>query len=170
MEAFVLALDPKLALEVQKLGHSALDNVIAIAWCIGHLQKDYPSPDMDNLVSVLQDELHRVRKELKESTATATDKTVRIAQPVVAPAEPFDPAAGRYVAYALGVCAPPHWCRFFLCDPEGHFVASCPIRAEMFRFMQQQAGRISAPPNQRTLPPTSPAEGAADEDGSVSLN
>ena len=66
VEAFVRALDPKLTLEVQKLGHHALDDVIAAARQIGRLQKDYPSPKMDNLVSILQDELHAVRKKLKK--------------------------------------------------------------------------------------------------------
>ena len=39
-EVFVRAKDLKLALEVQKLGHRALEDVIAAAWCIEHLQKD----------------------------------------------------------------------------------------------------------------------------------
>ena len=59
-EAFVLALDPKLALEVQKLGHHVSDDVITMAQCTEHLQEDYPSPNMDILVSVLQDELQAV--------------------------------------------------------------------------------------------------------------
>ena len=50
VEAFVYALDPKFALEMQKLGHRALDNVIARARLIERLQKDYPSPNMNNLV------------------------------------------------------------------------------------------------------------------------
>ena len=72
---------PKLALEVQNLGHRVLDDVIAAARCIGCLQKDYPSTNMDNLVTVLQDELHAVRKELKESAVAAAGKAVRVVQP-----------------------------------------------------------------------------------------
>ena len=74
VEAFVCVLDPRLALEVQKLGHCVLDGVIAAARCIECLQKDYPSPNMDNLVTVLQDELHAVRKELKESAQSLQTK------------------------------------------------------------------------------------------------
>ena len=103
VEAFVHVLDPKLPLEVQKLGHRVLDDVIDSAWCIECLQKDYPSPNMDNLVSVLQDELLTIRKKLEESGATTADKAMRIVQPVAAPAEPIDPAAGRYVAPTPGV-------------------------------------------------------------------
>ena len=106
VEVFVHALYPKLV-EVQKLGHRELDNFIAAAQCIERLQKDYPSPNMDNLVSVLQDELCSVRKELKESAAVMADNAVWVAQPVVAPAEPSDPASGRHVAPSPGVCAPP---------------------------------------------------------------
>ena len=51
IEAFVRALDLKLALEVQKLGHHALDDVTTAASRIERLQKDYPSPNMNNLVS-----------------------------------------------------------------------------------------------------------------------
>ena len=45
-------------------------------------------------------------------------------------------------------------------------MASCPIRAEMLRFMQQ-VGRANSLPQRRALPPTPSAKGAADEDGSV---
>ena len=138
-------MDPKLALEVQKLGHRVLDDVIAAARCIGCLQKDYPSTNMDNLVTVLQGELHAVRKELKESTAAAADKAVHVAQPAATLPKPADPAAGRYVTPASGSCTPPRHCKCFLCDQEGHIIAFCPIRAELFRYMQQQAGRATAP-------------------------
>ena len=87
---------------MQKLDHRALDDVIATARCIECLQKDYPSPNMDNLVMVLQDELHAVRKELKESAVAAADNAVCVAQLVVMLPEPADPAAGRYVAPAPG--------------------------------------------------------------------
>ena len=40
IKAFVRAFDPKLALEVQKLGHRVLDDVIAVARHIERLQKD----------------------------------------------------------------------------------------------------------------------------------
>ena len=55
--AFVHALALRLALEMQKLGYRALDDVIAAARHIEHLQKDYPSPNMDNLESIFQHEL-----------------------------------------------------------------------------------------------------------------
>ena len=40
IEAFVHALDLKLALEVQKLGHHTLEDVISVSHRIEHLQKD----------------------------------------------------------------------------------------------------------------------------------
>ena len=107
MEAFVHDFDPKLALGVQKLGHRALNKVIATVHRIERLQKYCPSPNMDNLVSVLQDELYYVRKELKESAATIADNAVQIAQPVAASAEPVAPAPGvRAIPAGTGVsCA-----------------------------------------------------------------
>ena len=65
-----------------------------------------PLLSMNNLVSVLQDKLCSVRKELKESTAATAEEAVRVAQPIVASAEPADQAAGRYVVPFQG-CTPP---------------------------------------------------------------
>ena len=86
------------------------------------------------------------------------------------------PAAGaaetQYVAPPSGMCAPQHRSRCFLCDQEGHFVASCLIRAEMLWFMQQ-AGRSSTPPagcNLLALPPVPSAEGTTDDSGAISIN
>ena len=44
IKASVCALDPKLALEVQKLGHHVMDNVITTARHIKRLQKGYTFP------------------------------------------------------------------------------------------------------------------------------
>ena len=77
LEAFVCAMDPKLALEVQKLGHHTLDDIFAAVRRIERLQKNYLSPNMDNLVSVLQDELRTVRKELKESAAPSSGQSLQ---------------------------------------------------------------------------------------------
>ena len=118
-------MDPKLALELQKLGHCALDNVIPAARRIERLQKDYPSQNVDNLVTVLQDELKAVCKELKESSAAAAGKAVCVAQPVAILPELVDIAAGRYVALAPGARTPFCHCRSFLCNQKGHFIASC---------------------------------------------
>ena len=97
-----------------------------------------PLPNLDNLVSVLQDELCAVRKELKESAVAMADKAVRAAQPVMAPLAPTAAAAGsRYVTSSSRMCTPQHWHRCSVCVQEGYFVAFCPIRAEMFCLMQQ---------------------------------
>ena len=79
IKAFIHELDPKLALEVQKLAYCALDDVITASQCIERLQKRLPLHRMDNLVSVLQDELRAFRKELKESAAAMADKAVQVA-------------------------------------------------------------------------------------------
>ena len=84
-------------------------------------------------MTVLQDELRAVRKELKGSAA---DEALCVAQPIAILPEHIDPAAGRYVAPSPGTHTLSCGCRYFLCDQEGHFVASSPIRAEMFKFMQ----------------------------------
>ena len=154
---------------MQKLGHCALDDVVADAQHIERMQKDCPSPNMDNLVSVLQDELRAVQKELKESAVAMAGKAVRIAQPALAPAKPTNTAAGRYTAPSSGMLAPQRRLMCFLFDQEGHFVGSCPIRAETFHFMKQ-AGHANAFPQRQSLPPKPSVEGAADEDGSMYLN
>ena len=155
---------------MQKLGYHALDDVIAASCRIEHLQKDYPSLNMDNLVSVWQEKLQAVRKELKKSATTKADKTVLVTQSVVAPSAPTEAADdNQYVAPSTGMCAPQRRRRCFLCKKDDHFIVPCPIRAEMFCFMQQ-AGRISAAPARLALPPVSPMEEAADDDGMVSLN
>ena len=169
LEAFVCALDPKLVLEVQKLGHLALDNVIATARHIKCLQKGFPSPNMNNLVTVLKEELLTIRKELKESSVAAADKAVRDAQPAAMILEPADPTAGRYVAPAAGARA--------LLVAAG---ASCATRRDISLHHAPSGLKCSgicnskrdgatAPPAWCALPPTPPAEGMVDEDGSVSL-
>ena len=170
VETFVRVLDPKVALEVQKLGHRELDNVIATARRIELWQEDYPSPNMDSLVTVLQDKLRVVRKELKESAAAAAIKALCVAQPAAMVLKPANPAADRYVAPSAGACTPPCRRRCFLCDQERHFVASCPIRAETFRYLQQNARQATTPPARCALSPAPPAEDIASEDGPVSLN
>ena len=57
MEAFICALEPKLALEVQKLGYCTLDKVTAATCRSEHLQREYPSLNMDSLMASLQYEL-----------------------------------------------------------------------------------------------------------------
>ena len=126
IEASVHALDPKLALEVQKLGHRALHDATVAALRIKWLQKDYPSPNMYNLVSILQDELQAVREELKESAAAMTDQAIWVAQPVMAPPAPTKAAAdSRYVALSSRMRTSQRRCRCFLCEQEGHFVECC---------------------------------------------
>ena len=106
-----------------------LDDVIAAARRTKQLQKDHPFLDMDNSVSVLQNELRAVHKELKESVAAMAEKAVRVAQPAAAPLA-VAATNDKYVAPPSGMCAPQCWCRCFLSDQEGHFAASCPIRNE----------------------------------------
>ena len=106
----------------------------------------------------MQDKLQAVHKELKDFAAAMTDKVVRVAQPIVAPQAPVEAAVDSwYVAPSVGMHCPYHRHRCFLCDKEGHLVVSCPIRAEMFHFMQQE-GRNNAPPARRTLPPALSAD------------
>ena len=73
-----------------------MDDITATVRSIKRLQKDY----MDNMLTVLQDELRMACKELKKSASTATDKAVRVTQPAAMLPELADPAAGRYVARA----------------------------------------------------------------------
>ena len=79
------------------------------------------------------------------------------------------PAPTKAMADSRYVCALQRRSRYFLCYQEGHFVASCPIRVEMFCFMKQE-GRNNVPPARHALSPTSSAEGVANDDGTASLN
>ena len=84
IEAFIHALEAKLALEVQKLGYHKLEDVIVAARTIKRLQKECLSPNMDSLVSILQNELTAVCKEQKVSAVAVAEKEVHEAQPSTA--------------------------------------------------------------------------------------
>ena len=81
VEAFLRTLDGPLALEVQKLGHTTLEDVIAAAQRIERLHRTYPAPGMDSLVSVMQEELKALRKELKENQGKNSAAAVFAAAP-----------------------------------------------------------------------------------------
>ena len=50
--------------------------MIATARRIEWLEKDYPSPNVDNLMTVLRSKLKTLCKELKESVAAMADKMI----------------------------------------------------------------------------------------------
>ena len=84
----IRALDRKLAMEVQKLGHSNLNNVITVARYLECLHKEYPMFNMDSFMSIMQDKLKATKTELKEAhtaaAATAINHAVHMMQHSVA--------------------------------------------------------------------------------------
>ena len=131
IEAFISDLELKLALKVQKLGYLTLDKAIATTYRIECLQKEYLSPNMDSLESVLQDKLTAVCKKLKEVTSAVTEKVICIAQPSVAQVTAAAAMKYQYFAPSLMMNAPQYRSKYFLCDREGFFMASCPTKLSL---------------------------------------
>ena len=138
-------------LEVQKIDYHALNDIITAASRIERLLSY-----MDNLVCSLQDELRVVQREMKESAAAVVENVAHMAQhPAVPPA-----VKSQYLDPPPRMSARQCPRKSFLCDQECHFVASCPIQAELFQSMQQ-SGRLGVCPSSHNvpgLPPVPPAK------------
>ena len=101
--------------------------MIAAAHRIEHLKRECPSPNMDSLMSILQDKLRAVCKEFIEATTAITEKSVCMAQPTMAQASVAAAAENQQLAPPLMMNTPGSHRKCLLCDQEGHFEASCPI-------------------------------------------
>ena len=167
VDAFLGALDKNLAMEVQKLGHWMMEEVVAAARRIEKNLEKQTDSKMEQLVNSMQDQIWILKKDLKEANEQiATHKAA--APPAVAMATipapastvaaaaqalPTAPARPVYHDYGeeMNVHRPPRHqpdrrpLRCFLCGEEGHFVANCPARPVLQRLLHQQARALATP-------------------------
>ena len=164
IEAFLQALDKPLAVEVQKLGHSKLADVITAARRIEKLQLQTPSQGLEGFVSVMQDEIRALRKELEKPKPTSVNLTQP--QPAAAPAVALaPPAEGRpYARHYLvpvedgyvprrrqqGNRSQGQRVRCYFCDEEGHVIREC-LHKKAWK-QNQQRRRQATDQSPRTMP------------------
>ena len=185
VEAFLQAIDKNLATEVQKLGHSKLSDVIAAARRIEKLPVQSPAQGFEGFVSVMQDEIRALRKELEKSKTPAVHLTQP--QPTTAPIIAAAPPSveGQYVRHYLvpadgyqqprrrnqGSRAPGQRVRCYFCDEEGHIMSQC-VHKRAWK-QHQQRSQQGAPQGQRAIgPPTYVTTPADDQSArpTVTLN
>ena len=165
VDAFLGALDKNLAMEVQKLGHRTMEEVVAAARRIEKILEEETDSKMEQLVDSMQDQIQILKKDLKEAhEQIATHKAVAppaaamaaisaptTAAAAAAQAPPTAPARHIYHDYGeeMNFHRPPRRqldrrpLRCFFCGEEGHFVANCPACPILQRLLRQQA-RTSA--------------------------
>ena len=146
VDAFLGSLDKNLAMEVQKLGHRMMEEVVAAARRIEKILEEQTDSKMERLVNSMQDQIRILKKDLKEANEQiATHKAAAMA------ANPAPTATTA--AAALPRCQldrrPP---RCFLCSEEGHFVSNCPECPVLQRLLRKQArASARAPPRGHIL-------------------
>ena len=149
VEGFLQALDPSLAVEVQKLGHRRLADVISAARRIEKLQNQHPAPGLDGFVSVMRDEIKALKKELEAKTTAAINlaqATVPSPPPVSSPPPSHGPYGHAYPAQYSDPYGPPRAPprqmqsqayrappRCYFCDEDTHLIATCPFKREWRR-------------------------------------
>ena len=155
VDAFLGALDKNLAMEVQKLGHRTMEEVVTAARRIENILEEQADSKMEHLVNSMQEQIRIVKKDLKDaheqiaahkatlppaaSMATAPAPAAAVQAPPTAPA--------RHLKYDYGdeinfPCLPRCQIdrrrpRCFLCSEEGHFAANCPARPVLQRLLRQ---------------------------------
>ena len=67
MHAFLGALDKNLAMEVQKLGHRTMEEVVAAARRIEKILEEQTDSNMERLVNSMHDQIRILKKDLKEA-------------------------------------------------------------------------------------------------------
>ena len=173
VDAFLGALDKNLAMEVQKLGHRTMEEVVAAARRIEKILEEQTDSKMERLVNSMQDQIWILKKDLKEANeqianhkATAPPAVAMATIPApaaaaaAAQAPPTAPARHLYHDYGeeMNFHRPPRRqldrrpLSCFLCVEEGHFVANCPARPILQRLLRQQArASARAPPRGHIL-------------------
>ena len=154
VDAFLGALDKNLAMEVQKLGHRTMEDVVAAARRIEKILEEQTDSKMERLVNSMQDQIRVLKKDLEEANeqiathkatppsaamaATPATSTVAAASqaPPTAPARHIDHEYGDEINLPR---LPRRIPCCFLCGEEGHVAANCPARP----ILQQQV-RTSA--------------------------
>ena len=161
VDAFLGALDKYLAMEVQKLGHRTMEEVVAAARRIEKILEEQTDSKMECLVNSMQDQIRILKKDLKEANeqiathkAAASTEAAMAAIPTptattaaAAQAPPTTPARHIYHDYGeeMNFHRPPRRQmdrrppRCFLCSEEGHFVSNYPAHPVLQRLLRQQA-------------------------------
>ena len=192
VDAFLGALDKNLAMEVQKLGHRTMEEVVTIARRIEKILEEQTDSKMERLVSSMQDQIRILKKDLKEANEQiATHKTAAptaaamaaILAPTattaaVAQAPPTAPARHIYYNYGeeMNFHRPPRRQldrrppRCFLCGEEGHFVSNCPVRPVLQRLLCQQARASARAPHRGHIMELPTAEDDSHPNSNVQLN
>ena len=169
VDAFLGALDKNLAMEVQKLGHWTMEEVVTAARRIEKILEEQPDSKMERSVNSMQDQIWILKKDLKEAneqiathkaaapTAAATAAIPAPTSAASAAAQAPHTAPARHIYHDYGEemnfhrpprrqldRRPP---RCFLCGEECHFVANCPARPVLQCLLHQQArASARAPP------------------------
>ena len=160
VDAFLGALDKNLAVEVQKLGHRMMEEVVAAARRIEKILEEQTDSKMERLVNSMQDQIRVLKKNLKgvnEQIAThkAAAPTAAAMAAIPAPtaptaaaaqAPPAAPACQTYHGYGeeMNFHRPPRRqpdhrpSRCFLYGEEGQFVSNCPAPPILQRLLRQQ--------------------------------
>ena len=174
MDAFLGALDKNLAMEVQKLGHWTMEDIVAAARRIEKILEEQTDSKMERLVSSMQDQIRILKKDLKEAneqivTHKAAAPTAAAMAAIPAPTATTATAAqappatlARHIYHDY--CEEPNFYRpprrqldrrpprCFLCGEEGHFVSNCPARPALQRLLRQQVrASAHAPPRGQIL-------------------
>ena len=157
VDAFLGALDRALAVEVQKLGHRTMEDIVAVAHRIEKIPEEQTDTKMERLVNTMQDQIRILKKDLKDANeqiaahkASGPPVTTMAAvpAPTAAATQPPPPAPARHL-YQDYSEEPPFYRpprrqmerrppRCFLCGEEGHFVSNCPARPVLQRLLRQQ--------------------------------
>ena len=155
VDAFLGALDKNLAMEVQKLGHRTMEEVVAAARRIEKILEEQTESKMERLVNSMKDQIRILKKEqiaTHKVTAPPAATMAAISAPATAAAAaaqapPTAPARHLYHDYGeeMNFHRPPR-CQLdrrplscFLCGEEGHFMPNCPARPVLQRLLRQQA-------------------------------
>ena len=156
-------------MEVQKLGHRTMEEVVAAARRIEKILEEQTGSKMEGLVNSMQDQIWILKKDLKEAneqiaTHKATARTAAAMAAIPAPTSPTAaaaqpppaaPACHIYHDYGdeMNYARPPRRQpdrrprRCFPCGEEGHFVSNCPACPVRQRLLRQQAlASARAPP------------------------
>ena len=67
VDAFLVALDKNLAMEVQKLGHRTMEEVVAAARWIEKILEEQADSKMEHLVNSMQEQIQILKKDLKDA-------------------------------------------------------------------------------------------------------
>ena len=160
VDALLGALDRTLAVEIQKLGHRTMEEVVAAARRIEKILVEQTDTKMEHLVNTMQNHIRILKKDLKEAheqiaahktAATPANALAAVPAAAVAAAQspPPAPAPARHLYQECNE-EPPFYRpprrqmdrrppRCFLCGEQGHFVSNCPARPVLQRLLRQQA-------------------------------